>query len=36
MGRTSMRGVRNSYKIVVGKPEGKKRLGRLRRRWEEI
>jgi hypothetical protein len=24
---------RNAYKILVGKPEGKRPLGRLRRRW---
>jgi hypothetical protein len=24
---------RNAYKILVGKPEGKKPLGRPRRRW---
>jgi hypothetical protein len=24
---------RNAYKLLVGKPEGKRRLGRLRRRW---
>jgi hypothetical protein len=24
---------RNAYKILVGKPEGKKPLGRLRHRW---
>jgi hypothetical protein len=24
---------RNAYRILVGKPEGKKPLGRLRRRW---
>jgi hypothetical protein len=27
--------MRNAYKILVGKPEGKRPLGRLRRRWEE-
>jgi hypothetical protein len=27
-----MRGV---YRALVGKPEGKRRLGRLRRRWED-
>jgi hypothetical protein len=26
--------MRNEYKIVVGKPEGKRSLGRPRRRWE--
>jgi hypothetical protein len=26
---------RNSYKILVGKPEGKRLLGRLRCRWED-
>jgi hypothetical protein len=28
--------VRNSYKILVGKPEGKRPLGRPRRGWEDI
>jgi hypothetical protein len=27
--------IRNAYKILVGKPEGKKPLGRRRRRWED-
>jgi hypothetical protein len=26
--------IRNIYKILVGKPEGKRLLGRPRRRWE--
>jgi hypothetical protein len=26
---------RNAYRILVGKPEGKRRLGRRRRRWVE-
>jgi hypothetical protein len=26
---------RNAYRILVGKPEGKRLLGRLRRRWME-
>jgi hypothetical protein len=25
---------RNVYRVLVGKPEGKKRLGRPRRKWE--
>jgi hypothetical protein len=25
---------RKVYKVLVGKPEGKRSLGRLRRRWE--
>ena len=25
---------RNAYRILVGKPEGKRHLGRPRRRWE--
>jgi hypothetical protein len=25
---------RNAYRILVGKPEAKRLLGRLRRRWE--
>jgi hypothetical protein len=24
---------RNAYRLLVGKPEGKRALGRLRRRW---
>jgi hypothetical protein len=27
--------VRNAYKILVGKPEGKRPLGRPGRRWED-
>jgi hypothetical protein len=27
--------MRNVYKILVRKPEGKRPLGRLRRRWED-
>jgi hypothetical protein len=27
---------RNAYRIFVGKPEGKRPLGRPRRRWEDI
>jgi hypothetical protein len=27
---------RNQYRILVGKPEGKRPLGRLRRRWVNI
>jgi hypothetical protein len=26
---------RNAYRILVGKPEGKRPLGRLRCRWED-
>jgi hypothetical protein len=26
---------KNLYKILVGKPEGKRPLGKLRRRWED-
>jgi hypothetical protein len=26
--------VRNAYEIFLGKPEGKRPLGRSRRRWE--
>jgi hypothetical protein len=32
---TSMGGKRNAYRILVGKPEGKRRLGRPRRRRED-
>jgi hypothetical protein len=27
---------RNVYNILVGKPEGKRSLGRPRRRWEDV
>jgi len=27
--------MRNAYKILVGKPEGKRPLGRHRHRWED-
>jgi len=30
-----MRYIRNAYKISVGKPEGKRPFGRVRRRWED-
>jgi hypothetical protein len=30
-----MGAVRNAYKILVGKPKGKRQLGRPRRRWED-
>jgi hypothetical protein len=26
---------RNAYRLLVGKPEGKRPLGRPRRRWED-
>jgi hypothetical protein len=26
---------RTAYRVLVGKPEGKRPLGRLRRRWED-
>jgi hypothetical protein len=26
---------RNAYRILVGKPEGNRPLGRLQRRWED-
>jgi hypothetical protein len=28
--------IRNSYKILAGKPEGRRPLGRSRRRWRII
>jgi hypothetical protein len=28
--------IRNAYRILVGKPEGKRSLGRPRRRWVDI
>jgi len=30
-----MREKRNAYRILVGKPEGKRPYGRLRHRWED-
>jgi transposase len=30
-----MREERGVYRILVGRPEGKRRLGRPRRRWED-
>jgi hypothetical protein len=27
--------MRNSYRILIGKPKGKRRLGKPRRRWED-
>jgi hypothetical protein len=32
-GACSTNGKKNAYRILVGKPEGKIPLGRLRRRW---
>jgi hypothetical protein len=34
-GHAARRGRRNAYRILVGKPERKKPLGRYRRRWED-
>jgi hypothetical protein len=31
-----MRTKRNAYRILVGKPEGKRSLGRSRHRWLDI
>jgi hypothetical protein len=31
----SVREKRNTYRIMVGKPEGKRQLGGPRRRWED-
>jgi hypothetical protein len=28
-------GDRNAYRILVGRPEGKRPLGRLKQRWED-
>jgi hypothetical protein len=30
-----MREIRQSYRILVGKPNGKQALGRPRRRWKD-
>jgi len=30
-----MRTTTGEYRVLVGKPEGKRPLGKLRRRWEE-
>ena len=32
---TRMEQFRNAYRVLVGKPEGKRHLGRPRRRWED-
>jgi hypothetical protein len=32
---THGRGEKKAYKVLVGKPEGKRPLGRTRRRWED-
>jgi hypothetical protein len=32
---TQMGGKRNAYRLLVGKPEGKRPLGRPRRRWAD-
>jgi hypothetical protein len=34
MGRAERQEMRNAYSILVGKPEGKRSLGRPRHRWE--
>jgi hypothetical protein len=31
-----MREERQLYKVLVGKPKGKRTLGRPRRRWEDV
>jgi hypothetical protein len=35
MGGAERGELRNAYRILVGKPEGKRPLGRPRRRWED-
>jgi hypothetical protein len=36
MGRTRRRnGEKNAYRSLVGKPQGKRQIGSLRRRWED-
>ena len=35
-GHVARRDRRGVYKVFVGKPEGKRPLGRSRRKWEEI
>jgi hypothetical protein len=34
-GACSTNGEKNAYRILVRKPEGKRPLGRRRRRWED-
>jgi hypothetical protein len=34
--RSTNGGERNTYRILMGKPEGKRPLGRPRRRWLDI
>jgi hypothetical protein len=31
-----MGSMRNAFRILVRKPDGKRQLGRLRRRWDEV
>jgi hypothetical protein len=31
-----MGGKRNAYRLLVGKPEGRRPLGRSRHRWEDL
>ena len=33
--RSTLNQSRNAYRVLVGKPEGKRPLGRPRRRWED-
>jgi len=33
--RVARRGRRDAHRVLVGKPEGKRLLGRPRRRWED-
>ena len=35
IGRACMEQSRNAYRFLVGKPEGKRPLGRPRQRWED-
>jgi hypothetical protein len=35
MGRAYSTNGRDKYTVLVGKPEGKRPLGRLRRKWED-
>jgi hypothetical protein len=35
MGHVARRGIRNAHKILVGGPQGKRPVGRGKRRWED-
>jgi len=37
VGHVARRGTRRgAYRVLMGKPEGRRKLGRIRRRWEDF